>query len=223
MSAPAAQSHTLVCFAVKEEAKFFTPPPNVRVLITGMGRRNAFAKIDAYLATQNPSGVLTCGFAGGLNPALKLGDIVYDMDEGSVWEKALLASKAKLGRFECANRVACTANEKFKLWQVTGMDAVEMESDTIRQVCLRKNIPSATIRSISDTVHEDLPLDFNRILTPDHRVDFAKLTARLLLKPRLIAQLLKFQGQTVAAAQSLGAFLQTLLAETAQASKSTRA
>lgn len=211
-----AQPHTLVCFAVKEEAKFFTPPANVRVLITGMGRRNAFAQIDAYLAKETPTGVLTCGFAGGLNPVLKLGDIVYEMDEGSPWEKGLLASSAKLARFECANRVSCTANEKFKLWQVTGMDAVEMESDTIRQVCLRKNIPSATIRVISDTVHEDLPLDFNRILTPDHRVDFTKLAARLLLKPRLIAQLLKFQGQTVTAAQSLGAFLQTLLSSAAK-------
>jgi hypothetical protein len=205
--------HTLVCFAVKEEGKFFNPPANVRVLYTGMGRRNAFAKIDAYFANarEMPSGVLTCGFAGGLNPSLELGAILYDMDEGAPWEKALLATKAKLARFECADRVACTADEKYKLWQTTGMDAVEMESDTIRQVCLRKNIPSATVRVISDTAHQDLPLDFNRILTPDHRIDFAKLTARLLLKPRLIAQLLRFQGQTITAAQSLGAFLESLL------------
>jgi nucleoside phosphorylase len=203
--------HTLVCFAVKEEGKFFKPPPNVRVLYTGMGRNNAFHKLDAYLAKETPSGVISSGFAGGLNPVLELGAIVYDMDEGSPWEKGLLASKAKLARFECANRVSCTADEKYKLWQATGMDAVEMESDTIRQVCLRKNIPSATIRVISDSAHQDLPLDFNRIMTPDNRIDFAKLTARLLLKPRLIAQLLRFQGQTVTAAQSLGGFLEALL------------
>jgi nucleoside phosphorylase len=207
--------HTLVCFAVKEESKFFNPPPNVRVLITGMGRHNAYEKVNAYLAKETPSGVLTCGFAGGLNPALELADIVYDMDEGSPWEKALLASKGKLARFEFANRVSCTADEKFKLWQVTGMDAVEMESDIIRQLCLRKKIPSATIRAISDTAHQDLPLDFNRIMTPDSRIDFAKLAARLLLKPRLIAQLLRFQGQTITAAQSLGAFLECLLQSTA--------
>ena len=210
MPAPAS-GFTLVCFAVKEEAKFFTPPPNARVLITGMGRRNAFAKLDAYLAKATPTGVLTCGFAGGLNPVLELGTIVYDVDEGSPWEKALLDSKAKLARFECANRVACTADEKFKLWQVTGMDAVEMESDTIRQVCLRKNIPSATIRVISDTAHQNLPLDFNRLLPPDHRIDFAKLAARLIFSPRKVGDLLRFQSQTITAAQALGAFLKTLL------------
>jgi len=48
-------------------------------------------------------------------------------------------------------------------------------------------------------------------MTPDSRIDFAKLTARLLLKPRLIAQLLRFQAQTITAAQSLGPFLETIL------------
>jgi hypothetical protein len=217
-SAPAPASVTvpstgpiLVTFAVKEEAKFFKRPPNVRVLITGMGRRNAFESLEKYFAKETPSAIITCGFAGGLNPMLELGSIVYEMDEGGPWEQALLASNGKLARFHCANRVAITATEKHKLWQVTGMDAVEMESDTIREMARRKSIPSATIRSISDTAHQNLPLDFNRLLTPDHRIDFAKLAARLILSPRKIAELLKFQSNTIAAAQSMGAFLENLL------------
>jgi adenosylhomocysteine nucleosidase len=201
----------LVCFAVKEENKFFKPPPGVRVLITGMGRRNAFESLDKYLAKEKPSGILTCGFAGGLNPSLELGEIIYDCDDGAPWEKALLASSARLARFHCAARVSITANEKYQLWQSTFMDAVEMESDTIREMARKQSIPSATIRTISDTAHESLPLDFNRLMTPDHRLDFAKLAGRLLLKPRLIAELLRFQGQTITAAQSLGKFLENLL------------
>lgn len=206
------KSPTLVCFAVREEAKAFKPPPGVRVLITGMGRRNAYQALEKYFARETPSGIITSGFAGGLNPMLDLGAIVYDVDEGAPWEKALLASSAKLARFHCANRVSTTADEKNKLWHLTGADAVEMESDTIREMARRKQIPSATIRTISDTAHQDLPLDFNRLMTPDHRLDFAKLTARLLLKPRLIAQLLRFQGDTIKAAEHLGAFLETILA-----------
>jgi adenosylhomocysteine nucleosidase len=205
-------NHVLVCFAVKEEVKFFKPPPGVRTLVTGMGRRNAYAALEKYFSTSKPSGVITCGFAGGLNPLLSLGSIVYEMDDGCPWEQALLASYAKFGKFECANRVAITSTEKHKLWQVTGADAVEMESDTIREMCRRQQIPSATIRTISDTAHQNLPLDFNRLLTPDHRIDFAKLAARLILSPRKIAELLRFQGQTITAAQSLAAFLEKLLA-----------
>lgn len=203
----------LVCFAVKEEAKFFKPPADCKVLIHGMGRRNAYAALDKYLAQEKPTGIITCGFAGGLNPALEAASIVYDMDEGSPWEKALLASNGKLARFHCAARVAITANEKYKLWQTTNTDAVEMESDTIREMARRNGIPSATIRVISDSAHQNLPLDFNRLLTPDHRVDFAKLAARLIFSPRKVAELLRFQSQTIAAAQSLGAFLEKLLVQ----------
>jgi uridine phosphorylase len=116
-----------------------------------------------------------------------------------------------MAKFECCARVAITADEKYKLWHATNADAVEMESDTIREMARRKGIPSATIRTISDTAHQNLPLDFNRLLTPDHRIDFAKLAARLLLSPRKIAELLRFQSQTITAAQSLAAFLENLL------------
>ena len=202
----------LVTFALKEEAKFFKPPPGVQVLVTGMGRRNAYLALEKYLAKEKPLGILTCGFAGGLNPMLELGAIVYDVDEGAPWEKPLLDSDAKLAKFDCANRVSVTADDKYRRWQVTGCDAVEMESDTIREMAKRHGILSATVRTISDTAHQNLPLDFNRMMTPDHRIDFAKLTARLLLKPRLIAELLRFQGQTTTAAEALGKFLETLLA-----------
>jgi hypothetical protein len=86
-----------------------------------------------------------------------------------------------------------------------------MESETIRQVCLNRKIPSATIRVISDSAHDDLPLDFNLMFTPDYRMDFTKLAARLLLKPQLMLKLLHFQGETINAAKSLGAFLEALL------------
>lgn len=201
----------LVCFAVKEEAKFFAPPPNTKVVLTGMGRRNAFLKLEKILAESKPSGILSCGFAGGLNPSLELGAIIYDCDEGAPWEQKLIATNAMQGRFECAARVATTADEKYNLWRSSGKDAIEMESDTIRQMALRHSIPSATIRAISDTAHQNLPLDFNRLLTPDHRIDFAKLAGRLLLQPSRIAALLKFQDQTIKAAQSLASFLHELL------------
>lgn len=209
--APSGKGPLLVTFAVREEAKFFHRPPGVRVLITGMGRRNAFQSLEKYFAQETPSGIITCGFAGGLNPNLDIGAIVYEMDEGAPWERALLNSKGKLARFHCAGRVAITVNEKHKLWQVTGMDAVEMESDTIREMARRKGIPSATIRTISDTAHQNLPLDFNRLLTPDHRIDFAKLALRLVFSPRKIAELLRFQSNTIAAAQALGTFLENIL------------
>src|ERR1041385_2225268 len=68
---------TLVCFAVKEEARLFKESAggkaNLRILLTGMGQRNADRIVRAALAGEKPTLVLTCGFAGGLRPELTAG------------------------------------------------------------------------------------------------------------------------------------------------------
>ena len=49
---------TLVCFAVKEEAKFFKPlavgRPNIQILLTGMGSANAANALQRRLANAPP-------------------------------------------------------------------------------------------------------------------------------------------------------------------------
>ena len=141
----------LVCFAVQEEAAYFSnPPAGCKVLITGIGRRNAAAQLVAKLETYYPSLVLSCGFAGGLNPQLQFGTVLFAAEETS----DLTSDLAKLGlrpaRFYCADRVASAASEKHRLWLETQADAVEMESGAIRQICRERRIPCLTIRVISD-------------------------------------------------------------------------
>ena len=55
--------------------------PDVSILITGIGRQNAGKSVREFLATNLPELVLTCGFAGGLNPDLKLGDVVFELTD----------------------------------------------------------------------------------------------------------------------------------------------
>jgi len=184
------QPPILVCFAVKEEARYFHARAGVSaVVITGMGRDNAAAGVRKALATVRPRLVITAGFAGGLNPELKTGTALFEADEGA----------------------GLRAAEKQVLWQLTGADAVEMESSVIRTICWEHKIPSATIRVISDAAAEDLPLDFNELMTRRHRINYAKLAGTLLRRPGKIPQLLRFQKQTVFAAQRLGEVLQQSL------------
>ena len=208
---PTTTGDILVTFAVKEEMKFFPGGPGIRRYITGMGRDNAENAITAALEEIHPKLVLTCGFAGGLNPILKSNEIVFSAEDGSPVFDTLKQAGATPVSFFCARRVAITSEEKQRLWRGMGSDAVEMESESIRDICRERDIPSATVRVISDTALEDLPLDFNTLLSPAQKIHYGKLTWALVRAPFKLAELLAFQQKTVDAAKSLGAFLTKVL------------
>jgi nucleoside phosphorylase len=201
----------LLTFAVKEEAKTLAVPSHTKVILTGMGRGNAEAAIYKALEQMKPKMVLTCGFAGGLNPILKPNEIVFEADETLALKEKLLALKATPVQFFCARRVAITAEEKQRLWRATGLDVVEMESDSIREICREKGIPAATIRIISDTAEDDLPLDFNKLMGTNQNINYKKLGWALIRSPGKLMDLLAFQQKTVDASKTLCQFLQKLI------------
>jgi adenosylhomocysteine nucleosidase len=206
---------TLVCFAVKEEAGGFLQlarsRPEVKTLLTGIGPRNAEQALRAAFTLQKPNAVLSCGFAGGLRPELAAGTVVFSADKETGWEPALLATGARPARFHCVERVATTAEQKRALWQTTGADAVDMESQIICALCREQKIPSAIVRVILDTADADLPLDFNQFLTADQQLDKSKLARALLMSPGKVPALLRLQQQGKAAAEKLGQVLAGLL------------
>jgi adenosylhomocysteine nucleosidase len=201
----------LVCFALKEEARPFQPlvatRRDVKVILVGIGKRNAERAIRAALAEERPTLVLTSGSAGGLRPDLTLGTVVFDADPETGLEPALLAAGAQRARFHCSARVAATAAEKRALRESTGADAVEMESEPIRAVCREQRIPSATVRVILDTSEEDLPLDFNDLLTAEQRMSYRKLTLALVKSPGKVGALIRLQKRSQAASKRLAEVL----------------
>ena len=230
------------------------------ILITGIGRRNAEKSVREFLAGHSggasvpasrsqdapasqarlvsslapPTLVLTCGFAGALNPDLKPGEVVFELtdrrgefhepqtekesgtrvtrpSESSPLLEKLTAAGAKPAKFFCADRIATTVAEKKKLRAETGVDAVEMESGAIHAICRERGIPCATIRVISDTANEDLPLDFNALAKPDKSLDYGKLAWAIAMSPGKIGALLKLRKRTRFAAERLAEVLAKLI------------
>lgn len=200
-----------MCFAVPEEARPLlrrldqTKP--VAVVVTGMGHANARRAVLRELEQQPAARLLTCGFAGGLNPELERGTVVFDVDPGWPRPEAWLQLGARPARFHCAGRVAITVAEKRRLREATGDDAVEMESGVIRALCRERGLPSATVRVISDTAHDDLPLDFNELLDAQQRVSTLKLAAAVAKSPGCLPGLLQLQRRTSDAATRLASVL----------------
>jgi len=204
-------SRVLVCFAVKEEAAAFkkqlADDAKIRILVTGMGRRNAERALRQELEKELPELVITCGFAGGLDPKLKGGDVLFETSAGEPLAAALQKSGATPGRIICAERVATTAAEKRELRSTTRADAVEMESGHICAICAEKKIPCATVRVILDTADSDLPLDFNSLMNANQEMDFLKLARTLMGSPGKIPLLMSLQKESRSAAEKLSEVL----------------
>lgn len=203
---------TLVCFALEAEAtpfrKISADKPGVSLLVTGIGRRNADRSVREFLAAHSPERVLTCGFAGGLNPDLQLGDVLFEIGSRKLEIGIqLVAAGAKPAKFFCADQVAVTVGEKAKMRADTGADAVEMESEAIQAACRERGIPCAAVRVISDTAREDLPLDFNLFARPDRGLDYGRLLLALAKSPRSLGALLAFRKRIGFAANQLAEVL----------------
>jgi len=138
---------------------------------------------------------------------MAFGRVVYEAERGSALEAALEAGGAVRGRFHCADRVLVTAAEKASAWRATGASAVEMESGVLRACFEQGGIPMATVRVISDTAMESLPLDFNRYATPDMRMDYPRLMGALVRRPAVALELMRFRRRLGRAAGALASVL----------------
>jgi len=207
------QGQFLVCFALKEEAGAFqcriARRDDIATLITGIGRKNSERTLVARLNQATPQLVLTCGFAGGLDPALAPGEVLCATDDEALQGK-LKAAGAKVAKFFCSTHIATTGAEKLELRRTTGADAVEMESAAIHTICRERGIPCATVRVISDTASEDLPLDFNQLSKPDLSLDYGKLLWAIAKSPGKIPGLLRLQKNSSRAARRLADVLATV-------------
>lgn len=209
------QTEWLICFALPDEAAPFRrlalSQRGIRILVTGMGRTNAARRFEEALNMGRPRFILTCGYAGGLDPELEAGTVCFDPPDACGLGVRLLQAGALPAVFHCAERIATTAAEKASLRQATGAQAVEMESGEIQKICRREGIPCVTVRAISDVAAEDLPLDFNRVMTSEHTLSLPRLVFHVVLRPWCVPSLLRLRRATREAGSELARVLVSLV------------
>ena len=178
-----------------------------------MGSENATASLRQHLRTNRPSFVLSAGFAGGLNPHLAMGTTLFSRcgTQDHPLLKPLQSLADKEGTFISHDRVIAKAKEKQRLHQETQHDAVEMESSAIASVAQDHRIPCLTLRVISDAADEDLPLDFNHLMTRDKRIHFPKLLWALARNPEKIPTLIRFNHEISRYARTLAELISKIL------------
>jgi adenosylhomocysteine nucleosidase len=199
--------------------------PGLVLLETGEGVANAERHLEGWLEKRAALAVLSIGFAGALSSALQAGDLVIASDIREAKEKPdaklLLVTKQVQIDTPVHSGVAFTSHEI--LWQAESKRAlarslgaseigfVDMESTAIAGVCARRGVPFLIIRSITDLLDEDLPLDFNQYRNPDGRVDPAKVMKAALLRPSAFKGLVELRKRSRLCAGRMAEFVQRLV------------
>jgi adenosylhomocysteine nucleosidase len=157
---------------------------------------------QALLEKKNVAGIISTGFCGALDPALRVGDIVVAGDAPAV------SCKYVQGEVHSLDRVVVTAAEKRALRNRTGATAVEMEAAAVREQAAVWGVAFSCIRVVSDAAGGNLPLDFNRYRNP--RGDFSRTRIALAAMGHpfsVMPGLIEFDRNCRRAALALGDFL----------------
>jgi len=147
--------------------------------------------------------ILSIGFCGALDPALRIGDIVVS---GEV--PGGLGASFVRGDVVSVDRVAITVRDKRDLRAATGAAVVEMESAAVAQKAREWDVPFGCVRAVSDAAGEDLPLDFNLYRDADGRFERTRIALAALGRPfTVLPRLVRLDRHCRRAAERLGEFL----------------
>jgi hopanoid-associated phosphorylase len=158
-------------------------------------------QLRALLATLDPSsfrGVISFGVAGGLDPALKSGDVVVATEvlagDGR-WLAGLalndeLVARVALGRRRVVRgglagveQVIAARAGKAALRSETGAAAVDMESHIAAAYAAEAGLPFAALRVISDPASRALPAIAMSAIKPNGDIDVRKVLRGVARNP----------------------------------------
>lgn len=153
-------------------------------------------------------GIILAGFAGGLDPALHIGDVVVDgLPRPCSGEAAF-----RTGRIHTALGIVSTPAQKAALYLQTGAIAVDMEGEKVRRFAELLGVSFIHVRAISDTAKEALDPVILNFVDEFGRVRPLALAGGLLQRPQLISKLVRLGMNARVAGIRLGKVVAELVA-----------
>ena len=142
------------------------------LVANGIGRCAAAAGTRKMLAKNCVHAVISTGFAGALDRALQIGDVVLAqnvLDGDRVYcADTPLDCPADVCRGSVVTVDEVVRSPKIKLALARlGARAVDMESAAVAAVAAEHRLPFYCIRAISDSAEQHVPVDFGRALRRD--------------------------------------------------------
>ncbi|NOX54644.1 MAG: 5'-methylthioadenosine nucleosidase [Planctomycetes bacterium] len=197
---------------------------DARVVIveSGMGFARARDATLAMLDAHTPTWVLACGFAGALQPEMKVGDIVIARriidTHGQAFEVQLKmdadpARGLHVGTLLTADHLIRTVAEKKQLAERYGAIAADVESLAVAQVCRDRKKPFMAVRAISDDMSADLPPEVLTVVGDTGVMRFGAAVGAVWKRPGSVRDILRLRESAHRAADRLAKFLEGVVTQ----------
>jgi adenosylhomocysteine nucleosidase len=190
---------------------------DIRVRVGVSGANAARAEEIAHgFCDAGASAIISIGVSGGLDPALKPGDLVIGetviADDGSEYasDRYLLSSikdvmpiGAKTATLFGADEIIDSAQKKAALFANHDAVAVDMESHGAARAAAHEGAPFLAIRAIADPADRVLPPAALGAVAPDGSTLVFKTLGAALRDPKQFPELMKLGRDSAAATKTL--------------------
>ena len=192
--------------------KFFEKKDNVLVC-GGMGGAAARHATEAVIALYSPAMVCSVGFAGALQPELKVGDLVVpqrvlDARDGSSAETAGGTGILVTVDFVAGKR------EKIRLAAAYNGLAADMEAAHVARGAQARGVPFSAVKAISDDFAFAMP-PLQRFVGDDGQFQTSRFVRFAMFRPLLWPQLVRLARNSRHAAAALSDHLGEMIAKSA--------
>lgn len=186
----------------------------------GLGESGVERTLKPAIEQHRPDRLVVIGFAGGLDPGLKIGDLkcitsaratdpkqggfagiggipsaidVVDVDALSVGDRPVLTASVP---------VTCPGM-KVDLFEQTGCPLVDMESFNIASLCAELELPVKIWRAVSDGASDSIPSGLMACVRPNGTVNTFEAIRFLAVRPWLWSTAIRLRANARLASNSL--------------------
>ncbi|MFW6058620.1 MAG: hypothetical protein ACODAQ_00475 [Phycisphaeraceae bacterium] len=180
--------------------------------LTGIGARRAVDRVNALLDAHPVERVIHLGFAGGLDPALRPGDVLRIGCVCNEQGETQTLDGDPAARLLTADHLATTVAGKRTLHEATGAAAVDMETYPLAKMLHERGVSLIALRAISDTADTPLPRTALQWLDPHGNARPLRVAGWLLAHPGECAALWRLARHVRRAADRLAMEVERLVA-----------
>ena len=189
----------------------------VTVIHTGVGKEVCRERMEIILRRERFEYLISAGFAGALEKGLRVGHLLVSENFSSPQlrdspQLGLADETTFLGKLLSVPRMVEATGERQSLNEKTGAVAVDMETETIAELCAAHGLPMLSVRAISDTADEPFPAPADVLFdVAKQETNFVRLGSYLLTHPGAIGRLNAFRERIAVARRALADALDQIL------------